>query len=100
MKGRFLFLEFAVMNFESTKRGIVKMKSSVIRQKWLDFFASKGHKIEHSASLVPHNDPSLLWINAGMAPLKPFFDGRIKPDNPRIASSQKCIGGSGIESVG
>lgn len=100
MKGRFLFLEFAVMNFESTKRGIVKMKSSVIRQKWLDFFASKGHKIEHSASLVPHNDPSLLWINAGMAPLKPFFDGRIKPDNPRIASSQKCIRTNDIENVG
>lgn len=76
------------------------MKSSVIRQKWLDFFASKGHKIEHSASLVPHNDPSLLWINAGMAPLKPFFDGRIKPDNPRIASSQKCIRTNDIENVG
>lgn len=76
------------------------MKSSEIRQKWLDFFAGKGHKIEHSASLVPHNDPSLLWINAGMAPLKPYFDGRVKPDNPRIANAQKCIRTNDIENVG
>lgn len=76
------------------------MKASEIRSKWLDFFASKGHKIEPSASLVPHNDPSLLWINAGMAPLKPYFDGRVKPDNPRIANSQKCIRTNDIENVG
>lgn len=76
------------------------MKSSEIRQKWLDFFASKGHKIEPSAPLVPHNDPSLLWINAGMAPLKPYFDGRVKPDNPRIANAQKCIRTNDIENVG
>lgn len=76
------------------------MKASEIRSKWLDFFASKGHKIEPSASLVPHNDPSLLWINAGMAPLKPYFDGRVKPENPRIANSQKCIRTNDIENVG
>jgi len=76
------------------------MKSSVIRQKWLDFFHSKGHRIEPSAPLVPHNDPSLLWINAGMAPLKPYFDGRVKPDNPRIANAQKCIRTNDIENVG
>lgn len=76
------------------------MKSSEIRQKWLDFFASKDHKIEPSASLVPYNDPSLLWINAGMAPLKPYFDGRVKPDNPRIANAQKCIRTNDIENVG
>ena len=76
------------------------MKSSEIRRKWLDFFASKGHKIEPSASLVPYNDPSLLWINAGMAPLKPYFDGRMKPDNPRIANIQKCIRTNDIENVG
>jgi len=76
------------------------MKSSEIRSKWLAFFASKGHKIEPSASLVPHNDPSLLWINAGMAPLKPYFDGRVKPDNPRIANAQKCIRTNDIENVG
>lgn len=76
------------------------MKASEIRSKWLAFFASKGHKIEPSASLVPHNDPSLLWINAGMAPLKPYFDGRVKPENPRIANSQKCIRTNDIENVG
>lgn len=76
------------------------MKSSEIRQKWLDFFASKGHNIEPSASLVPHNDPTLLWINAGMAPLKVYFDGRVKPENPRIANAQKCIRTNDIENVG
>ncbi|WP_438347064.1 alanine--tRNA ligase [Paenibacillus sp. FA6] len=76
------------------------MKASEIRSKWLDFFAEKGHKIEPSAPLVPHNDPSLLWINAGMAPLKSYFDGREKPDNPRIANSQKCIRTNDIENVG
>ncbi|MEX2461843.1 MAG: alanine--tRNA ligase [Paenibacillaceae bacterium] len=76
------------------------MKASVIRQKWLDFFAEKGHRIEPSAPLVPHNDPSLLWINAGMAPLKQYFDGRVIPDNPRIANSQKCIRTNDIENVG
>lgn len=76
------------------------MKASEIRSKWLAFFESKGHTIEPSASLVPHNDPSLLWINAGMAPLKAYFDGRVKPDNPRIANSQKCIRTNDIENVG
>ncbi|TVY12055.1 alanine--tRNA ligase [Paenibacillus cremeus] len=76
------------------------MKAADIRSKWLKFFESKGHKIEPSAPLVPHNDPSLLWINAGMAPLKPYFDGRVVPDNPRIANSQKCIRTNDIENVG
>jgi len=76
------------------------MKASEIRSKWLEFFASKGHKIEPSASLVPHNDPSLLWINAGMAPLKAYFDGRVKPENPRLTNSQKCIRTNDIENVG
>ncbi|WP_106768450.1 alanine--tRNA ligase [Paenibacillus faecalis] len=76
------------------------MKASEIRSKWLEFFAEKGHKIEPSASLVPHNDPSLLWINAGMAPLKSYFDGRVKPENPRLANSQKCIRTNDIENVG
>lgn len=76
------------------------MKASEIRAKWLQFFKEKGHTIEPSASLVPHNDPSLLWINAGMAPLKPYFDGRVIPENPRIANSQKCIRTNDIENVG
>ncbi|WP_238654303.1 alanine--tRNA ligase [Paenibacillus piscarius] len=76
------------------------MKASEIRSKWLQFFESKNHKIEPSASLVPHNDPSLLWINAGMAPLKPYFDGREVPENPRLTNSQKCIRTNDIENVG
>lgn len=76
------------------------MKASEIRSKWLQFFEEKGHKVEPSASLVPHNDPSLLWISAGMAPLKPYFDGRVKPDNPRLTNSQKCIRTTDIENVG
>jgi alanyl-tRNA synthetase len=76
------------------------MKASEIRSKWLEFFESKGHKIEPSSSLVPHNDPSLLWINAGMAPLKAYFDGREVPENPRLTNSQKCIRTNDIENVG
>ena len=76
------------------------MKASEIRSKWLQFFESKGHKIEPSASLVPHNDPSLLWINAGIAPLKPYLDGRQIPENPRITNAQKCIRTNDIENVG
>ncbi len=86
--------------FVSSTLGGIRVKASEIRRKWLDFFAEKGHKIEPSASLVPHNDPSLLWINAGMAPLKSYFDGREVPDNPRIANSQKCIRTNDIENVG
>lgn len=82
------------------RRGLYMMKASEIRSKWLQFFESKGHKIEPSASLVPHNDPSLLWINAGMAPLKAYFDGREIPENPRLANSQKCIRTNDIENVG
>src|SRR3954453_6192028 len=76
------------------------MKASEIRSKWLAFFESKGHKIEPRVSLVPHNNPPLLSINAGMAPLKPYFDGRVIPENPRIANSQKCIRTNDIENVG
>lgn len=76
------------------------MKSAEIREKFLRFFESKGHEIVPSASLVPYNDPSLLWINAGMAPLKKYFDGSEIPRNPRLANSQKCIRTNDIENVG
>ena len=51
------------------------MTSNEIRTMWLNFFKSKGHEIIPSASLIPHNDPTLLWINAGVAPLKKFLMG-------------------------
>ena len=76
------------------------MTAAQIRQTWLDFFKSKGHKVEASASLVPQNDPTLLWINAGVAPLKKYFDGTEKPQNPRITNVQKCIRTNDIDNVG
>ncbi|MBO8163892.1 MAG: alanine--tRNA ligase [Brevibacillus sp.] len=77
-----------------------KLTGNQIRQMYLDFFKTKGHHIEPSAPLIPHDDPSLLWINCGMAPLKKYFDGRVVPDNPRIANSQKSIRTNDIENVG
>ena len=77
-----------------------KMKAYEIRQMWLDFWKSKGHDIIPSASLIPHNDPTLLWINAGVAPLKKYFDGREIPQNRRMANAQKSIRTNDIENVG
>ena len=71
-----------------------------IRQLFLDYFAGKGHMIEPGASLVPHNDPTLLWINAGVAALKKYFDGSEKPKSNRIANAQKSIRTNDIENVG
>ena len=76
------------------------LKSYEIRQMWLDFWSSKGHQVFPSASLVPVNDPTLLWINAGVAPLKKFFDGREVPTNRRITNAQKAIRTNDIENVG
>ncbi len=76
------------------------LKSYEIRQMWLDFFKSKGHLIEPSASLVPVNDPTLLWTNAGVTPLKKYFDGSVVPPNNRLTNAQKCIRTNDIENVG
>ena len=76
------------------------MKASEIRQKYLTFFQEKGHQVEPSASLVPIDDPSLLWINSGVATLKKYFDGRLVPENPRIVNVQKSIRTNDIENVG
>ncbi|MGY4690423.1 alanine--tRNA ligase [Salibacterium sp. K-3] len=74
--------------------------SAEVRQQFLDFFKEKGHDVEPSAPLVPHEDPTLLWINSGVATLKKYFDGRIVPDNPRIVNVQKSIRTNDIENVG
>ena len=76
------------------------MKSKDIRRMWLDFFASKGHHIEPGSSLIPKNDPTLLWINAGVAALKKYFDGTEIPVSRRITNAQKCIRTNDIENVG
>ena len=77
-----------------------KMTSSEIRQMWLDFFKSKGHHVEQGASLIPKNDPTLLWINAGVAALKKYFDGSEIPPSRRITNAQKSIRTNDIENVG
>ncbi|OIU70667.1 alanine--tRNA ligase [Rossellomorea aquimaris] len=77
-----------------------KLTGAQIRQMFLDFFKEKGHGVEPSASLVPHEDPSLLWINSGVATLKKYFDGRVIPQNPRIVNAQKSIRTNDIENVG
>ncbi|HFR3797541.1 TPA: alanine--tRNA ligase [Streptococcus suis] len=76
------------------------LSSAQIRQMWLDFWKSKGHSVEPSANLVPVNDPTLLWINSGVATLKKYFDGSVIPENPRITNAQKSIRTNDIENVG
>ncbi|TLG74270.1 alanine--tRNA ligase [Culicoidibacter larvae] len=77
-----------------------KRTSAEIRQLFLDFFAEKGHAIEPSASLIPVNDPSLLWINSGVAALKKYFDGSEVPDSKRIVNAQKSLRTNDVENVG
>lgn len=76
------------------------MTHNEIRKTWFNFFENKGHKKVESASLIPVNDDSLLWINAGVAPLKKYFDGTVVPDSRRIVNIQKCIRTNDIENVG
>jgi len=77
-----------------------QLTSAQVRQMWLDFWKSKDHAIEPSANLVPVNDPTLLWINSGVATLKKYFDGSVIPENPRITNAQKAIRTNDIENVG
>ena len=76
------------------------LTSNEIRNIWLKFFEERNHNIEESASLIPNNDKTLLWINAGVAPLKKYFDGSVIPKNPRIVNAQKCIRTNDIDNVG
>ncbi len=76
------------------------MTSSEIRQRFLDFFEKRGHAILPSASLVPENDPSVLFNTAGMQPLVPYLMGQSHPLGQRLASCQKCVRTGDIEEVG
>ncbi|SHE20333.1 Alanyl-tRNA synthetase [Bathymodiolus brooksi thiotrophic gill symbiont] len=80
------------------------MKTAQIRQRFLDFYASKGHTIEPSASLIPHNDKTLLFVNAGMVPFKDVFSGVEKRPYTRAVSCQRCVRAGGkhndLENVG
>lgn len=85
---------------EKENNEMKQLTGNQIRQMFLDYFKSKGHMVEPGASLIPHNDPTLLWINAGVAALKKYFDGSVKPDSPRICNAQKSIRTNDIENVG
>ena len=77
------------------------MKGNDIRESYLSFFENqKGHLRLKSFSLIPKDDPSLLLIGAGMAPLKPYFTGKVEPPRHRVTTSQKCIRTGDIENVG
>lgn len=77
-----------------------ELSSAETREMFLRFFESKGHAIEPSQSLIPKDDPSLLWINSGVATLKKYFDGSVIPENRRITNAQKAIRTNDIENVG
>ncbi|MFP4016746.1 MAG: alanine--tRNA ligase [Halanaerobiales bacterium] len=76
------------------------MTGDELRKAYLDFFEDKDHLILRSAPLIPQDDPTILWINAGMAPFKKYFNGIETPPKGRIATSQKCIRTNDIENVG
>lgn len=83
------------------RRKIMKQfTSKEVRHLFLEFFESKQHMIEPGAPLVPINDDTLLWINSGVAALKRYFDGSVKPKNPRIVNIQKSLRTNDIDNVG
>ena len=77
-----------------------KLTANEIRNTWLSFFNKRGHRIERGSSLIPHNDPTLLWINSGVAALKKYFDGSEIPPSRRITNVQRSIRTNDIENVG
>ena len=77
-----------------------KMTSEEIIRTYIDFFVERGHLEVKSSSLIPKDDPSVLWINAGVTPLKKYFDGSVVPKSKRLTSCQKCIRTGDIEEVG
>lgn len=76
------------------------VNSTILRKKFLDFFRHKDHYILPSHSLIPRNDSTLLWINCGMAPLKPYYSKKAVPPSPRMANSQKSLRTNDIDNVG
>ena len=76
------------------------MKSKDIRSIFLEYFKKQDHLVLPSFSLIPQNDPTLLLVGAGMAPLKPYFTGEKTPPHPRMATCQKCVRTPDIERVG
>ncbi len=96
-----LVLAHVIHNQAKFSEGFMKpLGLNEIREKYLSFFESKGHLRQSSSSLIPNNDNSLLLINSGMAPLKPFFTGQEIPPSKRLTTCQKCIRTGDIENVG
>lgn len=77
-----------------------KMTSEEIIRTYINYFVKNGHLEVESSSLIPHDDPTVLWVNAGVTPLKKYFDGTEVPSNRRLVSCQKCIRTNDIENVG
>ena len=84
-KDGFLFLPGKEDNMS---KELKHLNSAQVRRMYLDFFIQHGHTEMPSASLVPVDDPTLLWINSGVATMKKYFDGEVVPKNPRMTSSQ------------
>jgi alanyl-tRNA synthetase len=78
----------------------IKISAQDLRQKYFDFFQSKGHRLIPSASLIPENDPTVLFTTAGMHPLVPYLMGETHPEGTRLVDAQKCIRTDDIEEVG
>ncbi|WP_031489333.1 alanine--tRNA ligase [Ureaplasma canigenitalium] len=79
---------------------MLKLSTNEIRQKWINFFTKHNHLFIEPKSLVPINDPSLLWINSGVATLKDYFSARVNPPHTRLVNSQKAIRTNDIFNVG
>lgn len=77
-----------------------KINAAQLRQMWFDFYKSKGHALIGSASLIPENDPTVLFTTAGMHPLVPYLLGQKHPQGTRLADVQKCVRTGDIEEVG
>ena len=76
------------------------ISSKELRQKYIDFFAGRGHTIIPSACVLPENDPSTLFVTAGMQPLVPFLCGEKHPGGVRLVNAQKCVRTGDIDEVG
>ena len=77
-----------------------EITSDNLRKMWLDFFAEKGHAVIPSASLIPENDPTVLFTTAGMHPLVPYLLGEPHPAGKRLTDVQKCVRTGDIDEVG
>src|ERR687892_2135608 len=77
-----------------------RMQSSEIRRRFLDFFGERGHRLYPSASLIPHNDPTVLLTTGGVQQFIPYFLGQESPPSPRAMSAQKCFRTPDIDDVG